>query len=126
MSFNGYATIELTGTSTDIEFGASWKFGMRPSPDLTQIPYNNRVWIDLGERARTIDLNGSYFTSSGDYATVTGILDETTTKTLKIRRPDGTYINSLTVGTMAYSAGQQIDYAGTRFKIEKIKFAEAA
>ena len=128
----GFSQIELSGSSLKVEFPAVLDYGCRGNPELTQIPGDNRIWIDLNERARTLTLSECKLTSSANKDNLLQILEDNSKITMRSRKPDDTYdkidgVNtSLTVGCLWHSNARRMDFAGEKYSIGRISLVEAS
>ena len=107
-------------------------YGCRTNPDLDQLPGDDRIWIDLDERTRLIEVKNAYATSNSDHETLMTILEDDKLITLTMKRSSGSDRKfgdagtSVTVGVLNFAGIHQIDKAGARWHIERMTFAEAS
>ena len=131
MSFEGHSTIEMSGATLKSEFAGILDYGNKRNPEISQLPADNRFWMDLDEQARVLNLSTCYFTSSGAKDNAVQILDDNNKITIRDRNPDGSYnkidgvSEPIVVACFGYSKVKRIDLYGTRFLIDTIKLGEA-
>lgn len=126
--------LEVSGTTYKVDVYVKpdkVDYGCKPSPDLDQLPGDGRIWIDMNERARTLNVKNGYCISNDDKEKLQKILEDDNTMTVRMRKSVSTYAKldgeneTFTAGSGGYKGVKQIDYAGERWKFSSIKFLQA-
>jgi len=126
MSEAQFCTVTLAGNV----FPAIVKYGWNSEADLTQLPADARIFIDLGERARVFNVEDAIIIGYANYIALMADLEDNSEKSFKGTSANETDIkydgvnDSYTVACVGVTDGQQIDYLGERWKIQMIKLAQ--